>query len=152
MMYTTVLMPPMLLSPADSKAFFDQIYEDNLVKIPDASFAPRPSAHYVFSKDGSGSVVGGGFVQFNFDVALIDVIWVSRRARRLGLGREIYRAIERLAAQKGMRRAIVSTFEFQGAIPFWEKMGFESFAVLSDYPEGQRLIYFQKKISLVQRD
>lgn len=146
-MYTTAVVPMVLVSHAKAKAFFDQVYEDGAMQLPDVSLAHRPSASYIFLKDDGGSIVGGSFIQFTFDIAAIDVLWVKSPFRGRGAGSSIFREIERLATEKGMKRVIANTFEFQGAIPFWNKMGLTVFARLDDYPVGSRLCYLHKILS-----
>lgn len=148
-MYSTSIVPLMLVSAADSKAFFDQVFQDGLPVIPDPAMTLRPSANLIFLKDSEGMIKAGGLVQFTFDVAALDVFWVSEKLRRQGYGTQLYREIEQLAIRKGMRRAIVSTFEFQNAIGFWVQLGFEKFAELDDYPPGSHLLYLQKKFPKV---
>lgn len=146
-MYSTSIVPLMLVSATDSKSFFDQFFQEGLNAIPDPALTLRSSANFVFLKDAEGAIRGGALVQFTFDVAALDVLWVSEKLRRKGYGAQLYREVEQLALRKGMRRTIVSTFEFQSAIGFWLQMGFEKFAELDDYPPGSHLVYLQKKFS-----
>ena len=111
----------------------------------------RESSNYAFLRDEQNQICGGAYVHFVFDLISIDSFWVSPKLRRQGLGARLYRALEDLAYVKKKKNAVLSTFEFQNAVLFWERVGFQEFARLPGYPKGSQLIYFSKKIEAENR-
>ena len=105
------------------------------------------SRSFLFLRDDQNQIRGGAYMEFIFDICSINGIWVSADLRGQGHGVRIYQAIEDLAFIKGRKRVVLSAFEFQNSIRFWEKMGFTKFAELPGYPEGSRLFYMHKAVT-----
>lgn len=91
-----------------------------------------------------GNLVGGllGFTHWNW--LFISHLWLAETERGSGVGRQLIEAAEREAAQRGCAHAHCDTFDFQ-ALPFYEKLGFEVFGRLDDYPPGHSRFYLQKR-------
>ncbi len=105
------------------------------------------SRSFLFLRDENGLIRGGAYCEFLYDVCSINGLWVSKELRGHRHGARIYQAVEDLAYIKGRKRVVLSAFEFQNSIPFWEKMGFTKFAELPGYPEGSRLFYMHKAVT-----
>ena len=97
----------------------------------------------VFARRG-GDLLGGvlGFTHWNW--LFISHVWVAETARGSGLGRRLIHAAEQEAALRGCAHAHCDTFEFQ-AVPFYEKLGYEVFGHLEDYPPGHTRYFLQKR-------
>jgi N-acylglucosamine-6-phosphate 2-epimerase len=65
----------------------------------------------------------------------IDVLFVAPEQRRRGVGRQLVSAALQQAKQRGCLGAYLDTFDFQ-AKGFYQKLGFEVFAELADFPRG----------------
>lgn len=90
--------------------------------------------------------IGGSSIFLGYDYLLIDVFWVHPQYRRKSLGKKLMSEIETFAKTHSKRRILLSTFEFQNALPFWFSCGFQEVGRIDDYPEGQKLVYLHKKL------
>ena len=77
----------------------------------------------VFLRDDAGTLVGGasGYVK-------------------------VILALEQAARERGCTHAHLDTFSFQ-ARPFYEKLGYEVFSTLDDYPLGPRRFFLKKALT-----
>jgi len=73
------------------------------------------------------------------------VVWVDEKFRRQRLGTQLVRAMESEALQRGCHAAYLDTFSYQ-AKPFYEKLGYEVFGTLDDYPLGHQRFYMRKTL------
>lgn len=101
----------------------------------------RPIA--VFLRDEAGEIAGGVWGQINWNWLSIGLVWLSEPLRGEGYGRRLIDEIERIGRERGCRYAHLDTFSYQ-ARPFYERLGYEVFAELEDYPPRHRR-YFMKK-------
>ena len=99
----------------------------------------------VFLRDDGGAIVGGasGFVNWNW--LFINLVWLSESLRGAGHGRLLIEALEQAARDRGCTHAHLDTFSFQ-ARPFYEKLGYEVFSTLDDYPPGHRRFFMKKAL------
>ena len=103
----------------------------------------RPVA--VFARDHRGRIVGGARGTTNWNWLHIGLVWVADEQRGQGLGRRIMAAIEDAGRARGCTRAHLDTFSYQ-ARPFYEKLGYELFATLDDYPPGHQRFFLRKTL------
>lgn len=61
--------------------------------------------------------------------------WLSEDLRVKGLGTKLLDQLEAIAKQKGAKKALLTTFEFQ-ARSFYEKRGYQVVGEIKDYPPG----------------
>jgi ribosomal protein S18 acetylase RimI-like enzyme len=104
------------------------------------------SAYYpvqYFLRDADDEVLGGLLGQIWGEWLHVNFLWVAEPARGRGQARALMLAAEAYAAKRRCRGAFLETFSFQ-ARPFYEKLGYEVFGELKDYPPGQTQ-YFMKK-------
>lgn len=94
-------------------------------------------------RDPEGAIRGGllGYVWAEW--LHITEIWLAKECRKQGLGRQLLRRAERMAAQFGARGAFLSTFDFQ-APEFYARHGYEIYATLPDYPPGHSEHHLRK--------
>lgn len=104
----------------------------------------RPLA--VFLRDAGGQVVGGALGHTHWGWLFISHLWLAAHLRGEGFGQRILAAAEREAVARGCRHAHLDTFSFQ-ARPFYERLGYEVFGVLDDFPPGHAR-YFLRKLDL----
>jgi hypothetical protein len=72
--------------------------------------------------------IWGGWLHVSF-------LWVARPLRQNGWARRLMREAERYAIARGAHDAHLETFSFQ-ARPLYEKLGYELFGQLDDFPPG----------------
>ena len=97
----------------------------------------------IFIRDHAGNVVGGAIADCFGGWVYISLLWVEKSLRNLGYGTQLMQMIESEAIQQGCTHAHLDTFSYE-ARPFYEKLGYELFATLDDYPKGY-CKYFLKK-------
>ena len=100
----------------------------------------------VLLKDDSGSVVGGVSGTTKWNWMFVSLLFVEERARGQGYGRALMLAAEREAVAVGCSHVYVDTFSFQ-ARGFYERLGYEVFGQLEDFPPGHTR-YFLRKMEL----
>ena len=98
---------------------------------------------YVLEHHGE-QLVGGLLGSTHWSWLFIGHLWVAETARASGVGRRLIWAAQKEAVARGCDHAHCDTFEFQ-ALPFYEKLGFEVFGRLEDYPPGYSRFYLQKR-------
>ena len=100
----------------------------------------------VLLRDDDGIVVGGlsGVVQWNW--LFVSLLYVSEELRGQGFGRALMKEAEREAVVMGCTHIYLDTFSFQ-ARGFYERLGYEVFGQLEDFPPGHSR-YFLRKMEL----
>ena len=67
----------------------------------------------------------------------IETVWIHRDLRGHGLGTQLLQAAEHEARRRGCQQMILGSYSFQ-APGFYQKLGFEVFAVLEEHPRAHR--------------
>ncbi len=104
----------------------------------------------VLVKDHTGSVVGGLWGHTWYDWMFTQFLVVPAGLRGRGVGTEIMRIAEREALQRGCHGSWLDTFEFQ-ARGFYERIGYECFGELPNYPGGFSRFFMKKTLTQVQK-
>ena len=114
--------------------------------------AAKGAAEYypvsLFLKNEHHEVLGGLLGHIWARCMHIAILWVAPILRHQGHGTALLQAAEQLAAERACALVTLETFSFQ-ATGFYAKHGYETFAVLPDYPPGHQK-HFLKKSLLVQ--
>lgn len=97
----------------------------------------------VFLLDDAQKVRGGLIGLTRWNCLLIDVLWVEESLRGQGFGRQLMELAEQQARQRGCIEGFLDTFSFQ-AKGFYEKLGYEAFAQIDDYPSGYTFYQLKK--------
>ncbi len=95
-------------------------------------------------KDESGNLVGGLIGMIYRHCLFIDTLWIDESLRGLGYGKELVKNAEQTARENACVFIHLDTFSFQ-APDFYERLGFEVFGVLDEYP-GELKRYYMKKM------
>jgi GNAT superfamily N-acetyltransferase len=74
----------------------------------------------------------------------IKYVWVAEHARGKNNARDLVTAAEDYARKRGAIGAFLETFTFQ-ARPLYEKLGYELFGELKDYPPGHSMYFLRKR-------
>ena len=117
---------------------------DGLIGYNDMHGAPEDYREMAVLSHQAGELIGGllGFTHWNW--MFIQQLWIAQNHRGSGLGRRLVLAAEREAFARGCTHAHCDTFGFQ-ALPFYEKLGYEIFGRLEDYPPGHTRYFLQKR-------
>ena len=96
--------------------------------------------------DEKGEIIGDILGQVYFWRCLfVEILWVSQKARGMGLGSQLLQTAEREAKEAGCSLVHLDTFDFQ-AKDFYLKHGYEIFGVLDDCPEGHKRYFLKKNV------
>jgi GNAT superfamily N-acetyltransferase len=75
----------------------------------------------------------------------IQDLWVHKTLRGQGYGTQLLHAAEQEARIRGCDHMVLSSFSFQ-APGFYQKLGYDVFAVLEDHPRHHRHYYLHKRL------
>ena len=115
-----------------------------LVAYNDAQAGPGNSRALVVAvRDESGTVVGGLWGWTSYEWLFTQLLVVPEALRGGGLGRRMMALAEDEARARGCRGAWLDTFEFQ-ARGFYERLGYEVFGEIADYPKGYARYFLRK--------
>ena len=118
---------------------------DPLIAYNEAKAGPRNKKEFAFSvRSESGEFIAGllGFTHFNH--FFVSALYVDQQFRKEGIGRELMKRAEALALEQGCDVIYLDSFDYQ-APGFYEKLGFEIFGKLEDYPPGHQRFYLRKR-------
>ena len=74
----------------------------------------------------------------------ISALWIEERLRGHGVGTQLLQAAEQAARARGCQSMMLDSYDFQ-AQGFYQKLGYEVFAVLEDHPRHHRNYYLRKR-------
>jgi GNAT superfamily N-acetyltransferase len=97
-------------------------------------------------RDERGALIGGAYGYVNWNWLFINLVWLHDSLRGHGHGRHVILALEAAARERGCTHAHLDTFSFQ-ARGFYEKLGYEVFSTLDDYPPGHRRFFMKKTLA-----
>jgi GNAT superfamily N-acetyltransferase len=98
----------------------------------------------LFVHDDSEKIVGGLLGYTHWRWLFVQNLWVAESLRGLGYGQKLMKLAEQEARIRGCEHAYLDTFDFQ-ARGFYEKLGYELFGQLEDYPPGHTKYFLQKR-------
>lgn len=90
-------------------------------------------------------IAGGIIGETHWDWLYVNLLFVVEDHRGRGHGRKLLAAAEEEARGRGAQSAYLDTFSFQ-APGFYEKLGYEVFGVLPDFPPGHERLYMVKRL------
>ncbi|MEK7079655.1 MAG: GNAT family N-acetyltransferase [Patescibacteria group bacterium] len=128
-------------NPTDMKTLVDGLLSHH------ASMGhPRnPKKFSLLLKDKNDVVLGGIIVCFLWNGMEITSLWVDKKLRNQGWGKKLIMAVEKEAVKRGCAFAYTNTFSWQ-APEFYTKLGYALYGKLDDFPEGNSLGYYCKKL------
>jgi len=131
-------LPPDALN----RFIIDQLVAHNLAATGTPNYYPVG----FFLKSARGEWLGGLTGEIWGGWLHVRILWVDAVARGCGNGTRLLRAAEEYAVERGCFAATLETMSFQ-ARPFYEKLGYEVFAALEDYPPGHTKFYLRKQLA-----
>ncbi len=99
----------------------------------------------IFLRDFQGKPFGGVIASTLWNRMEIRSLWIDNSIRGHGWGRKLMQAAEEEALLRGCTHAHTNTFTWQ-APDFYRKLGYTVYGVLEDYPPGNALTFFTKKL------
>lgn len=126
---------------ADREALVQGLNEHAARHTPRLGFKPLGA----FLRDDRGALIGGAYGYVNWNWLFINLVWISESVRGGGHGRRMILALEQAARERGCTHAHLDTFSYQ-ARPFYEKLGYEVFSTLDDYPPGHQRFFMKKAL------
>ena len=99
----------------------------------------------IFLRNQADEVVGGVIADCFGGWVYISLLWVEKSLRHLGYGTRLMHLVEAEAIRFDCQNAHVDTFSFE-ARPFYERLGYELFATLDDYPKGHCKCFLKKRL------
>lgn len=107
--------------------------------------ALRYSRAVLSARDATGRLLGGVILQSYWLETYVELLWLSAKARREGLGAKLLKEAERRARRRGSRLIHLNTYSFQ-APGFYEKLGYRRFGGLAGSPAGKRRYFYFKRL------
>jgi GNAT superfamily N-acetyltransferase len=106
----------------------------------------KPEALAITLRDPeSGAVTGGLWGASVVGWLYVDLLVVPEGFRGQGLGTELLQQAETIARKRGCIGMWLHTATFQ-APGFYEKLGFERFGTVPDYPHGHASLFYLKRL------
>lgn len=111
------------------------------------SFGPeqeyQPISILIRANDGTvmGGLLGGSWWGWMY----ISTLWVHEDLRGQDFGTDLMRSAENEARKRGCGSIFLDTHTFQ-ALPFYQKLGYEIFGQLDDFPPGHTRYYLKKRL------
>src|SRR5262249_43552925 len=99
----------------------------------------------ILARDDDGSLIGAALGETGRGWLHVSVCWVDERSRGRDIGTKLMHAMEAEAIRRGCHSAYLNTFSYQ-ARPFYEKLGYEVFGTLQDYPMGCQRFFMRKRL------
>ena len=90
-------------------------------------------------------VVGGIIAETYYGWCHVDLLWVRDDLRGQGLGRRLMERAEDEARNRGAKGVYLDTFSFQSP-GFYEKLGYETFGQLAEFPTGHQRHFMVKHL------
>jgi GNAT superfamily N-acetyltransferase len=98
-------------------------------------------------RDESDQLIGGISGRTIYRNFLIDVVWVAKKHRGAGLGRELMLMAELEAKNRGCLIAQLDTLSIQAPI-FYQKIGFELAGVIPEFSGSPARYFLMKKFNV----
>lgn len=99
----------------------------------------------VVIKNDTNKAVGVIWVSFRWGAMHIQTLWIDEGIRKQGWGKKLMEMAEEEAKKRNCYLAYTDTYSWQ-APGFYEKLGYKLYGKLDDFPKGNSLSYFCKKL------
>lgn len=103
----------------------------------------EPVNFFAFDND---KIIGGAVGYVLYGWYFLDLLWIDENYQRKRIGTELIKKVEEYAKQEGLIGIRLETWDFQ-AKGFYEKMGYEIFAILDDCPPKTTNYFFKKELN-----
>jgi GNAT superfamily N-acetyltransferase len=127
----------------EMKVFQDGLEEYNMSQTAREFNSPQPWLSLVL-KDHEGTIVGGILTSTLYWTQYLEVLWVDKKYRGLGYGRDLINEAHRLAKKQGCVSSHTYTFSWQ-APDFYQAVGYKLIATYDGYVGGIKEYILMKK-------
>jgi len=126
-------------SSADIQFLSDRLYEYNVEQtgVDDGQWLA------IFVRDDQQTIQAGIKGWTWCGSCYLSTVWIHKDLRGQGLGTKLLQAAEQEAIARGCQQMILTSYSFQ-APGFYQKLGYEVFAVLDEHPRSHRDYYLHK--------
>jgi GNAT superfamily N-acetyltransferase len=127
---------------ADVQFLEDRLYEYNTQQtgVDDGQWLA------LFLRDDHGTIQAGLKGWTWCGSCYIQTVWVHPDLRGQDIGTQLLQAAEQEARTRECHQIVLASFSFQ-APGFYQKLGFEVFAVLEEHPRGHQHYYLRKRLT-----
>ncbi|MEH3022499.1 MAG: GNAT family N-acetyltransferase [Pseudomonas oryzihabitans] len=122
-----------------------QVIAAPLRQYNEARVGPSGYRALVITLTRAGVPLGGLWGYTSYGWLFVQLLAVDEAARGAGAGRELLRRAEAEALARGCHGAWLDTHGFQ-ALGFYERLGYERFGELPDYPPGFARYFLRKAL------
>ncbi len=129
--------------PQDLIALRRNLAQSNVRRVPALLSLPRGD-YGAFIRDAQGRIVGGAVGELDWGWLYVDLLWVAEPYRGRGYGSRLMQAMEYVAYSNGLPQVYLATTSFQ-ALPFYQKLGYDVWAMLDDRPKGYAYYYLRRQ-------
>ncbi len=118
-----------------------------LIDYNESQSGPAASRQFglVVREQPDGKIIGGLWGRMLRGWLFVELLVLPEHARGQGLGSELMSRAEAMVREQAGRGVWLDTFSFQ-ARPFYEKLGYEVFAEIPDYPTPHRRFLLSKRL------
>lgn len=138
---TLALHVPGMPTDKDREAILAPLRAYNIAQAGDLRFKPVA----ILLTDESGNRVGGLWGECAYDWMFVEYLAVPEHYRRANYGSQLMARAEAIARAHGCVGIWLDTFSFQ-ARGFYEKLGFELFGAIEDFPVGHQRFFLRKRL------
>ena len=132
---------------AERAAILKPLLEFNLCAVGDAGHS---RVAILIRDDSTSEVTGGLWASVYYDWLYVELLCVPAASRGSGTGTALLATAESIAIARNCVGVWLDTYEFQ-APAFYEKLGYEVFARLPEYPRGYERIFLKKIVNSAAR-
>lgn len=123
-----------------------KIVSDGLLTHHASSGHTRITTYYsIFVINDENKILGGIILSFLWNGMRIDSLWVDESIRSQRWGTKLIEEAEKEARKRNCSVIYTDTFSWQ-APDFYKKLGYKEYGKLKDFPVGNTLTYFQKRL------
>ena len=129
-------------------AIVRQIIRDGLTDFNRSSFMPDLQIEdlaVVIRAVDSKTIVGGLWAHTGWEWLTIELVFVPESLRKQGIARNLVALAEEEAVRRGCHSAWLDTLNPE-ALSLYERLGYERFGELKDFPKGGSRYFLQKKL------
>lgn len=96
-------------------------------------------------KDATDQIVGGANGVIYYGCLYVDMLWIDKAARDLGIGSRLMQKAEELARQNKATFATVNTMDWE-ALKFYQKLGYEVEFTREGYDKDSKMFMLRKAL------
>jgi len=99
----------------------------------------------ILVKDKNGNTVGGAKGQTYYGCLYVDILWIEKELRHLGLGTTLMSEAEKIGKEKKCTFATVNTMDWE-ALSFYQKLGYQIEFVRGGYVKESKMYFLRKSL------